>query len=139
MSTEGIGPAAPADDSLGKEDRQGQNQAGNDVDQNEGRAAILTDQVRETPDVAEADCRPRHRHNDGEITAEGFSTLIHHILVLRSFAIEYQLLPTFTPLIFGGSNISKSLSINSLSPQLSRKLQIQTQTPSRDRYASQTY
>ena len=67
---EGPGPAAAADDGLRQEDGQGQDETRQDIDDDEGRAAMLSHHVGEAPDVAQAHGGPRHGHDYREAAAE---------------------------------------------------------------------
>ena len=62
------GPSA--DDRFRKKDGQGNDQGGGDVDDDEGGTAVLAHQVREPPDVAEADGAAGKSHDDSHPAAE---------------------------------------------------------------------
>ena len=66
-------PAPAADDRLGKEDRQDQDETGEHVQDDERGAAMFSHHVREPPDIAQADGAAGHRHDHGKTTAEVFA------------------------------------------------------------------
>ena len=128
--TEGIRAAAAADDGLTVEDGKGQQEAEHEVQQHEGRTAVLPDQRREAPDVAEPDGGPGHGHDDGEMAAECLPVLCHNKRLPAVFA-------GIDGLSFHGYDGSSfhGLSVESIS---SRKQRIRIQSPSPGRYGSRT-
>ena len=61
--------AAP-DYGFRKEDGKREEDHAKEIDEDEGRASVLADHVREAPDIAEAYRRPRHGHHGRHSAAE---------------------------------------------------------------------
>ena len=64
---------------FGEKNREGDEYAGGDIDDDEGRSAVFAANVGEPPDVAKTDGRAGHGHDDHEVSAEFFPCLCHAI------------------------------------------------------------
>ena len=76
-SAKGVQAAAAADDGFGKEDGQCHQQAGGDIHQDEGGAAIFAQDIGKTPDVPQSHGAARHSGDHCKAVAEMFP-LFHH-------------------------------------------------------------
>ena len=82
---EGVGAAPAANDRFRKENREHQQEARQDIDDDEGGAAVFPHHIRKTPDVAESDGGTGHGHDDSKTAAEVF-TFFHSRLEMNSRA-----------------------------------------------------